>query len=854
MRVGVLSLYFRTYNYGAQLQAYALQKAIEKLGHDCELIRFMWCREQTVEGYKNVSIDQNAFIDFSNSIPHSKKVYDADTIRDCTGDYDAFVVGSDQVWGAENSMPLIKRPVMTLSFAGDDKIKLAYAASLGCNRTSSKIEEVLRSGLRNFDFISLREESAIDYVSELAGKQIMHVLDPVFLITKEEWSSASVVCDGKPYIFYYTAGGDEKQKNIVDAIKHKLKLPVRQLGYIKGEKIGPIEFISMIRHAEYVVTDSFHGTAFSIIFNKPFVSLPVDNVPTDKSRNIRIFNLLSHFSLLDRFVEYKGGIESITDHICNKLDEKINWTAVNRLIHEGKKTSVGYLKTALKTEKEHDKYLESKSGCTGCGACLSVCPAGAISMKRDRFGFNYPYRNKDKCIDCGSCDDACNFSNESKPLMDLMGLQSKDNSIRIHSGAGGVFSELATRIIDEGGVVAACRFDSDYSVVHDFCESIGDLDEFRRSKYVQSDAYLLFPKIKEYLGKGVRLLFVGTPCQSAALVAFLREIPEKLYIVDLICGGVTAPGLWDKYKQLLYTYKKPTSVSMRYKHTEYLRPDGFPASSMKISYCDETYVKEDDEDFFLKTKQSFYRESCYNCKYKNNRVSDITIGDFVGMQKSMAISYDGIGTTLSIVRTPKGMELINECRDKLDIVSIQNELKPKVLDDNNDLFSSVMMKPQSYYLQMLYENSSIERIFYEDKRWDEYNAGQAYLKKLFREAKLNELLIKAERFRRYQLLIEDSPYICGEIYIYGAGKLGRSLSRCSQRVVGFIDGNASISSCAGLPAYNPKSEALREKLTKDTTVIVTPVWDLDLIKDDLSSMYPDINIVSAADILESIRL
>ena len=100
------------------------------------------------------------------------------------GDYDAFVVGSDQVWGVENSMPLIKLAAMNLSFVGNDKVKIAYAASIGCNKATSKIEEVLRIGLDNFDFISLREKTAAEYISGLVDKQIMHVLDPVFLLSK----------------------------------------------------------------------------------------------------------------------------------------------------------------------------------------------------------------------------------------------------------------------------------------------------------------------------------------------------------------------------------------------------------------------------------------------------------------------------------------------------------------------------------------------------------------------------------------------------------------------------------------------------------------------------------------------
>ena len=853
MRVGILTLYYRTYNYGAQLQAFALQKVIEKLGHKCELIRFMWCREETIEAYTNASIDQNAFIDFSNKIPHSKRVYDANTIRECIGDYDAFVVGSDQVWGVENSMPLIKLPIMNLTFVGDEKVRIAYAASIGSNQASSKIEEVLKCGLNNFDFISMREKTSAAYISKLVDKQVMYVLDPVFLLTKKDWELISGESEEKPYIFYYTAGGDNKQQRIVDEIKDRFNLPVRQLGYINGEQTGPIEFVRMIKYAEFVVTDSFHASAFSIIFNKPFVSLPVDNVPTEKSRNVRIENLLRQFSLSDRFIKYEDRIENTTCDLCNKMTDHINWTFTNGILEEERQFSGRYLENSLRTKKKIDKYLELKNKCTGCGACLSVCPVGAIAMQKDKLGFKYPYRNIEKCIDCGRCKEVCNYSCTNNAETEVIGLQSKEKSIRIQSSSVGVFTELATNIIKNGGIVAACRFDTNYTVVHDFCMSLDRMDEYRRSKYVQSDAYVLFPKIKEYLEKGIKLLFVGTPCQTVALVAYLGNIPPSLYIVDLICGGVTAPGLWDKYKDYLFIQKKPTSVSMRHKYTEYLRPEGFPAFSMKVDYGDGKIINESDEDLFLRTRLNFYRESCYSCRYKNNnRISDITIGDFVGMQKTMGTSYDGIGTTLSIIRTSKGMELINECKDKLDIILIPQKLKKRVLDDNVNLYSPMGMKPQSYYLRLIYEKSTIERLFYEDKRWDEYAAGQISLRNLFREIKRNDLLLKAERFRRYQLLIEDSPNVYGDIYIYGAGKLGRSLARCSRRVCGFIDENISGTSCVGLPIYSADNKQLREMLSKEITVVVTPVWDIDLIKDNLKSMCPNINIVSATEILGSV--
>ena len=856
MRIGIITLYYRTYNYGAQLQAYALQRVISNLGHKCEIIRFLWCGEETVESYRNATVDHNKFIEFSNKIPHSARVYDSVTISECVEDYDAFVVGSDQVWGVEKSMPVIKLPIMNLCFAGENKVKIAYAASLGGSNAPSKIEEVLAEELKNFDFISVREKSAIKYLSNLTDKEIAGVLDPVFLLGVDNWSNmVDRSLDDGSYVLYYTVGADDKQKYIINAIQSELGMQVKHLGYIDGNPIGPMEFIRLIKNAEYIVTDSFHATAFSIIFNKNFVALPVDNVPTERSRNIRITDMLETLSLSDRYVAYEHDIENIPHIICAKLRKNIEWTVVNKVMEEEVKHSENYLKNALGYKKIAAPYLCDKRNCTGCGACFSVCPVNAISMIKDGLGFSYPCRDLNKCKDCGKCKEACNFTGVRNGEIDVMGLQSKDTLGRENSSAGGVFGEIATRIIENGGLVAACRFDSNYGLIHDFCDSVELLDEFRRSKYVQSDAYVLFPEIKRYLSKAVEVLFVGTPCQTYALVSYLGNIPENLYLIDLICGGVTAPGLWDKYKTHISKIAKPTSITMRHKYASYLNAAGFPAFSMRLGYEDKTIIREGEEDLFLRARLNFYRESCYHCKYKGkDRVSDITLGDFVGMEKSMPEKYDGLGTTLTIVRTPKGERLLYKCSEKFDVISISENIKQKVLDDNINLYSSMHMKPQSYYLRSVFENSSIERLFYEDKRWDEYNAGQEYLKILFRDSKRNELLLKAERFRRYQLLIDDSPCIAGNVYIYGAGKLGRSLVRCSGHVSGFIDENTSITSCAGLPVFRKNSDELKKKLFDRSTVIVTPVWDFDVIKDELFNLYPNINIVSAVDILESVWL
>ena len=124
-RVGILTLYYKTYNFGAQLQAYALQKAIQMKGYECEQIRFIWSIEQTRFNYDTASVDQEAFEIFAQQIPHSRKIYTPENLDEANEEYDIFVCCSDQIWGIRESMPVYVLPQMLLSFVQKNKKKIA---------------------------------------------------------------------------------------------------------------------------------------------------------------------------------------------------------------------------------------------------------------------------------------------------------------------------------------------------------------------------------------------------------------------------------------------------------------------------------------------------------------------------------------------------------------------------------------------------------------------------------------------------------------------------------------------------------------------------------------------------------
>ena len=193
--------------------------------------------------------------------------------------------------------------------------------------------------------------------------------------------------------------------------------------------------------------------------------------------------------------------------------------------------------------------IKEKNNCCGCSACVQICPKQCISMAADNEGFLYPQVNSAICIDCGLCEKVCPVINQSAPREPLVVYAAKNNNedIRLKSSSGGIFTLLAEKVIEEGGVVFGAKFDADWNVVHDYTETIEGLAAFRGSKYVQSIIGDNFKTAKQFLNNGRKVLFSGTPCQIAGLKKYLRKEYDNLLTVDVVCHGVPSPMVWRDY-------------------------------------------------------------------------------------------------------------------------------------------------------------------------------------------------------------------------------------------------------------------------------------------------------------------
>lgn len=310
---------------------------------------------------------------------------------------------------------------------------------------------------------------------------------------------------------------------------------------------------------------------------------------------------------------------------------------------------------------------KEKKKCCGCGICEIVCGVGAIKMKEDSEGFLYPNVDVQKCIRCGKCVKVCSFYQDdirtkSTIYPIVYAVKHKSDEVRFHSSSGGVFTALSDAVLNRSGQICGAGLDAEMNVVHKMAYTRLDRDELRSSKYVQSNILNASIEIKNVLKDGSEVLFIGTPCQCAAIRGYIRE-DKNLYLCDLLCRGVASPRMWSEHIRRL---KKKGNI-VRYEGRSKIR--GWESHTEAVTYKDGRVVYRSalsQEHKVLFQSHMMLRPSCYYCCYTNlSRPSDITIGDFWGIERSMADFKDNKGVSVVLVNTEKGKQLFE--RIKKDI-------------------------------------------------------------------------------------------------------------------------------------------------------------------------------------------
>lgn len=317
--------------------------------------------------------------------------------------------------------------------------------------------------------------------------------------------------------------------------------------------------------------------------------------------------------------------------------------------------------------------LADRKECVGCTACVNVCPKQCIEMEKDLYGFAYPeVVHPLNCVKCGMCEKACPVLKESiviNECPDAYAALSRDESVRMESSSGGVFTELAKRIISQSGVVYGASYDEHFGVCHYCVDNANDLYRLRGAKYAESNLGITFQEILKRLQQGQFVLFSGTPCQVAGLKSFVRKDFDNLFCVDFVCHGVPSPVAWQSYIE--YRAKEdaagelPCNINLRSKTTGWSK---YQYSNVFEYGNGRQYSALSSQSLFMKLFVNDYisRPSCENCKFKGySRVSDITLGDFWGIWDIDPEMDDNKGTSVVLLQSEKGKRLWEEIKDKI---------------------------------------------------------------------------------------------------------------------------------------------------------------------------------------------
>ena len=365
MDIGIITCH-RAFNYGAVLQAYALQKFLSDKGHKVEIIDYTpeYIRKsynksllkrlvRPVLRYYDFKKSNKVFGRFleDNVKLTKKRYYSYEELVKDPPNLKCFIAGSDQIWNCniENG----KDDAFFLRFINNDKIKISYAASIAMDKIPEDQKERFKKNLQDFNYISVREQTAINLLQQIGIKNVEKVLDPVYLLKKEQWDEvakkSSLDLKNKKYILAY---GFKRQKNLYQY--------ARELATRKGYKLysintnfedkfldvdkyfynaTPNDFVNLVKNAQEIVTNSFHGLSFSIIYNKP-----VHQFKKSGNENSRMTDLLKELKISERLVNERNEI----------IENMINYEETNNIINKNRKKSIDFLNKSLGEKNGED--------------------------------------------------------------------------------------------------------------------------------------------------------------------------------------------------------------------------------------------------------------------------------------------------------------------------------------------------------------------------------------------------------------------------------------------------------------------------------------------------------------------
>lgn len=684
--------WYKYRNYGTALQVCALSSYIKSIGYTTKIINYTprkisrcdWKLGMLVKYACKVLIKvirqecvvipssrEQLFQKFiEKNLEETRVVNNAIDLADLSCELDAVVCGSDQIWA-----PSCFDDKYFLSFVHDENKIISYAPSIGLSRIDDPlVAEKMAALICRFKHLSIRERQGADLIDKLCGRKPKVVLDPTLLHDIEFWkqitSENEVPEDflNQPYIISYFLGEPHHYLDVLRKAEQTYGMNVYLIPVFKVQyssrycipfEVGPAEFVQLIANANYVLTDSFHGLAFSINFNKPFTVFKRFKDEDKINQNSRIINLLSITGLEDRVSDIAAYAPREKDCLCDFSQAK---TALEKQRLE----SMRFLKNSLEqatAELAKPVSVSDLDFCCGCGACKSQCPKQAISIQKNENGFWEKFVDKTKCIHCKKCLSVCPFyqvdAQSMRKMKKLVAYKSRClEKIRTESSSGAVGADLVQVLLDEGYTISGCVYDRTMNQAEHIWfdkESADKAERIKGSKYIQSSTTAVMDAVAQQDFN--QIAFFGTPCQVAAMDKLLRRTGKRTeaVLIDLICHGVPSQHLWDKYiayiDRLYHTGHNP---DVKFRSTE----AAWRSRSLSVSGNKNRYIKNEKKDlFYAFFRHSLcYMPSCYECPYREKSAADIRIGDYWGER----FVKDSTGVSMVTIHTEKGNQIMKK--------------------------------------------------------------------------------------------------------------------------------------------------------------------------------------------------
>lgn len=676
--IGIFGLWYGV-NYGSQITYYALNKVLKREGYSTVMIANPLSPNASYgENISCEGLPEWNPISFASRQGYKiTPFYPMQDMWRVNSICKRFLIGADQMWNYYLSSPY--KYSYFFDFVSDEKPKISYATSMGIDTypAPKEYKEKVSEYLARFSALSVREDFSKELVRNLFHLEAEKVLDPVLLCTKDEYGDL-IIHTHENYIFAYILDPNAELGEVLRAAVEKTNKDLyvvfdmagnmeeqRKRLNVSDERIHFVDipstegWISYYYNADFIITDSFHGTCFSLIFEIPFYSKR-----NEKRGGKRFDELISIAGIESRV--FKTSREMINTISEVGLTDIAEFSEIHGRLDNYKEKSIAWLKNALLLEKIPEKSVSNmlnREMCVGCTACKSVCPVNAIDIRQDVFGYYRSYVDYEKCINCGKCAKVCpalnppTKKNEKEP--ECYEFQTSEPDRLISSTSGGAFTLLAESVLQKGGYVAGVAWGSDLTAEHIIVDNSAKLELLKKSKYMQSRVGNCFENVKLLLDKDKKVLFSGTPCQVAGLKNFLGKEYDNLYLVDILCGNSPSSLFFKKYVE--ESFKEGVeSYEFRYKDAKH----GTQATSARIvlSSGDTKYVWKSCEDDYQWSYHSHLMcpKHCEKCQYQEApRYGDITIGDFWGIKEhdSEAPAKDGISAVL--INNKRGKKLFD---------------------------------------------------------------------------------------------------------------------------------------------------------------------------------------------------